>query len=171
MQGFSAMLVEEVGPTLGTLGQDLAHRISHSAQFMDALLSDLLTFSRISQEQIELVAVNLEPVVQSALALAEHDILEKNGAVSVVGRWPAVLAHAPTLRQALFNLLSNALKFVAPGSQPVIKVWAEEREPLDCGAPESGESASVAPLKLRQLSASPEGGSRVGRRQWHRYRT
>ena len=38
-----------------------------------------------------------------------------------------MLAHEPTLAQVLSNLTSNALKFVAPGVPPQIRLRAEER--------------------------------------------
>src|SRR3979490_1720107 len=45
MQGLSEMLIEEVGASLNETGRDFAARINKSAQFMDALLTDLLAFS------------------------------------------------------------------------------------------------------------------------------
>src|SRR5205814_10715527 len=68
MQGFSAMLVEEARTALSGRGRDYAYRINRSAHFMDTLLADLLAFSQISQEPMELVSVNLEAVVKSVLS-------------------------------------------------------------------------------------------------------
>ena len=126
MQGFSEMLVEEAGATLSESSRDFANRISRSAQYMDALLQDLLAFSRVAQQQIELTSVNLETVVQSALSRLEEEIQEKNGRVEIAGPWPTVLAHEPTLGQVIFNLVSNALKFVRPDAPANIKIWTEE---------------------------------------------
>src|ERR1043166_948492 len=128
MHGFSAMLVEEAGAALSEKGRDYAHRISTSARFMDALLQDLLAFSRISQKRIELVSVNLETIVQSVLSRLAEEIQEKNARVEINGPWPAVLAHEPTLGQVLFNLLSNALKFVARDVPPLVLLRAEEQD-------------------------------------------
>jgi signal transduction histidine kinase len=46
------------------------------------------------------------------------------------GPWPAVLAHEPTLAQVLFNLTSNALKFISPGVRPQIHLRAERIDGL-----------------------------------------
>jgi PAS domain S-box-containing protein len=127
MQGFSAMLVEEVGAALSEAGKGYADRIDKSAQFMDALLIDLLAFSRVSQQRVELTSVNLETVVESVISGLQKDIREKHARVEVFGPWPAVLAHEPTLAQVLFNLTSNALKFAAPGVPPLVLLRAEER--------------------------------------------
>lgn len=127
MQGFSTMLVEEAGATLNETAKDCAKRINKSAKFMDALLIDLLTFSRVSQQRVELSSVNLKMVVESVLSRLQPDILEKSAHVEPSGFWPAVLAHESTLAQVLFNLVSNGLKFVAPGVVPRVRLRTEEK--------------------------------------------
>lgn len=128
MQGFSALLIEEAGARLSETGQDFAHRISRSALYMDALLRDLLVFSRLSKQRIELVPVDLNSVVDSTLYQLEEDIKEKKARVETPGPWPAVLAHEATVGQILYNLLSNALKFVRRETQPIIRLRTEERD-------------------------------------------
>jgi signal transduction histidine kinase len=143
MQGFSALLIEEAGAALSGEAKDYAHRISKSAQFMDALLVDLLAFSRISQEDLEIGTVNLETIVKAALAPLEKEIQERAARVEVAGAWPAVVAHAASLRQVMVNLVSNGLKFVPPGTKPVVSLWAEEfsipRAPAPPGGPQPAQ--------------------------------
>jgi signal transduction histidine kinase len=126
MEGFSTLLMEE-GAALTEKGRDFADRINRSALRMDALLIDLLNFSRIAQQRIELTSVNLENAIRSALSSLEKEIQQKHARVEAVAPWPVVLAHGATLGQVLFNLMSNALKFVAPGVPPLVRVRAEER--------------------------------------------
>jgi signal transduction histidine kinase len=146
MQGFSAMLVEEAGAALNETARDYADRINKSAQYMDALLSDLLAFSRISQQRVELTPVKLETVVESVLSRLQKDIQEKKASVESSGPWPVVLAHEPTLAQVLFNLTSNALKFVAPDLPPQIRIWAEEANRTEANKENKAESSSVPSL-------------------------
>jgi signal transduction histidine kinase len=127
MQGFSTLLVEEAGPVLNNKGNDYAQRISKAAQFMDNLLTDLLDFSRISQQRVDLTPVKLETVIKSVLSRLQKDIQEKNARVENAGPWPVVMAHEPTLVQVLFNLVSNALKFVSTDESPLIQLRTEER--------------------------------------------
>ncbi len=126
MEGFSSMLVEEAGPTLSRAGHDFAKRISRSAQFMDTLLMNLLTFSRVSQQHVELTEVDPERAIKAELSRTESEIEEKKARVEVKGPWPRVLAHEPTLNQVLFNLLNNALKFSKPDAPALIRFWPEE---------------------------------------------
>jgi len=127
MQGFSQLLVEEARTVLSETGRDYAERINKSAQFMDALLVDMLAFSRINYEDVELTAVELKSVVESTLARLQPDIMQKHACVENSGAWPAVLAHEPTLIQVLFNLVSNALKFIRPGVPPLVRLSSEKR--------------------------------------------
>ena len=127
MQGFSTLLLAEARENLSVKGRDYAERISHSAQFMDAMLLDLLDFSRISQQRVELISANLKTVVESVLARLQTEIQEKHARVDGSGPWPVVLAHEPTLAQVLSNLVGNALKFVTPDRPPQIRIRIEER--------------------------------------------
>lgn len=127
MQGFSDLLVEEAGAKLSDAGKGYADRISKSAQFMDALLCDLLAFSHISQRRVELNSVSLETVVASVLSRLPATAQERNARVESVGPWPSVLAHESTLSQVVFNLVSNALKFSRPGVPPLVRLRNEER--------------------------------------------
>jgi len=126
MQGFSSMLVENARVALDESVRDYADRIDKSARFMDALLIDLLAFSRVSQRRLKLTSVSLKKVVESVLSRLQSEIKEKNGQVESAASWPFVQAHETTVAQVLFNLVSNALKFVAPNTPPIVRLRAEE---------------------------------------------
>jgi PAS domain S-box-containing protein len=154
MQGFSAMLMEDTGTVLSEVGRDFANRINKSAQFMDALLKDLLIFSSVAQQRIELTSVSLETVVESVLSRLKMEIQEKNARVEIAGLWPTVWAHEPTLGQVLANLVSNALKFVRTDTPPLIRLYAEER--ID-GSMDKGvsEPSSTDPTIRRSSHPAP----------------
>ena len=126
MQGFAQLLVQDHSAKLEPKGRDYANYISTAAQNMDRLLADLLAFSRISQQQIHLVPVALEPIVQGALSDCQTEIVEGEAQIDSIAPWPPVLAHAATLRQVLVNLIGNAVKFVA-GRKPHVRLRSEER--------------------------------------------
>lgn len=132
MQGFAVLLLEETGASLSAQAREYAQRISRSAQFMDAMLCDLLAFSGISQQRLDLTAVHLQPVVAAVLACMQADLQRHHAQVDSSGPWPIVLAHEPTLALVLSHLICNALKFAATDRPPVVRLRTEERAETIC---------------------------------------
>lgn len=126
MQVFSGMLLDDTAKPPAE-ARRYAERINKSAEFMDALLRDLLAFSKVSQQRVELEPVPLAEVVAAAISTLSQDIQLTNAQVEAVGPWPTVQGHRPTLTQVLLNLIANALKFVEPGEHARVTVFAEER--------------------------------------------
>jgi len=130
MEGIAQALLEDYGGGLDATGQDYARRIVSSAQQMDALIQDLLAYSRLSRSDLHTQPVNLPSAVAEALELLQAEIRQRDAQVSVDEPLPLVMAHHPTLVQVVTNLLANAMKFVAPGTRPEVGVRAEERTGL-----------------------------------------
>lgn len=126
MQGFAELLILDHSANLNQKGRDYANFINRGAQTMDRLLADLLAFSHLSQQKIELVPVALETAVQAALAGCETAIRASHARIENIPPWPSVLAHGATLQQVLVNLISNAVKFVM-AETPQVRLRSEER--------------------------------------------
>jgi len=73
-----------------------------------------------------LKAVDLALVVSDVKHQLESDLQENKVELAVEGVLPAVLGHRATLGQVMGNLVSNAIKFVAPGVTPCVRIRAEE---------------------------------------------
>jgi PAS domain S-box-containing protein len=130
MQGFAAALQEDYADQLDADGREYAQRIDAAAARMDLLITDLLSYSRLSRDALTVQPVALDAVVSSALAQVAEVLRQSQARVQVSQRLPQVQAHNSTLVQVVANLLTNASKFVAPETQPEIAVWSEDREPL-----------------------------------------
>jgi PAS domain S-box-containing protein len=126
MQGFSQLLLQDCAANLNRQSSDYANFINTAAQTMDFLLADLLAFSHISQQKIELVPVDLVTAVEEALSGCKQEIGERQAHVEIIPPWPTVLAHPSTLRQVLVNLFNNAWKFVE-SKPPHLRILAEQR--------------------------------------------
>lgn len=125
VQGFADALLEDYAHILDPLGQDYAQRIVDAAQRMDALIQDLLIYSRLSRTDLRLQPVDLSAVVTDVLTQVEMTIVEQQAEIRLAEPFPWIIGHHSTLVQMITNLMTNAMKFVASGVQPYVQVWAE----------------------------------------------
>jgi signal transduction histidine kinase len=126
MHGFSQALLEDCGDQLDAVGKDYAERVVVGARRMDALIQDLLAYSRVSRSDMALGAVSLSDVANEALAQVEGDVAASGGTVTVAPALPAVLAHRVALVQSVANLIANGVKFMPEGRKPELRVRAEQ---------------------------------------------
>jgi signal transduction histidine kinase len=129
MSGMAQILQDDYpGKPLDAAGLAHAGRIVEAAQRMDALIGGLLSYSRLTREEVVLAPADLEAVVLSTKARLGPELRTSKGEIVVEAPLPRVYAHVRTLSLAVGNLLSNALKFTAPGVPPRVRVRAERRE-------------------------------------------
>lgn len=81
----------------------------------------------MSQAELKLARVDLRKAVSEALALLAEDVQDKNAVVTVAESLSDVIGHMATVVLLVNNFIANALKFVAPGVQPRIRIWATPR--------------------------------------------
>jgi PAS domain S-box-containing protein len=127
MSGFSQALLEDETETLSPRGLEYARRVARSAKYMDALLLDLLNYSRFAREEVPPELVDLDILVPELLALVEREVRERGAKVEIVPPLGKVHAHLATLKQILANLIANSLKFVTPERTPLLRVRTSEQ--------------------------------------------
>ncbi len=126
IQGYALALLEDYDDGLDEVGKSYIQSIFTGTERMSDLVDDLLTYSRLSREELKLAPVNLSQVIEEAQTLLESELREREANLRVEHPLPAVIGHRGTLLQIVVNLLSNAAKFVAVGVKPQIRIWAEE---------------------------------------------
>ena len=125
MTGFSQLLADQVNGQMNVEAKDYASRIQHSAERMDELIRDLLSYGRLNTAPLSTSTVELEKVFQEVLAQHERDIHDKHAKIRKKGRLPVVRGHPAVVHAVLSNLIANSLKFVASGVRPRIEVSSE----------------------------------------------
>nr|WP_297356568.1 PAS domain S-box protein [uncultured Caldimonas sp.] len=120
---FSDRLRVRHADALAGEGIDYLDRLDNAARRMQRLITDLLSYSRVSTRQRTFERVDLAQVVQAVLSDLESSI-ERSGAVIEVGELGEIDADAGQLEHLLQNLLSNAIKFSRPGQPPHIRLHA-----------------------------------------------
>lgn len=127
---FGELLLEDNADGLDERGTDYARRIVRAAARMDRLLVDLISYCRVGRTPIEIGDVPVARVVEDVLDHLQPELAARGAEVVVVEPLPSVRASRAVLFQALVQLLSNAVTYVAPGRSPQVTIAAERRDGL-----------------------------------------
>jgi len=126
MQGYARELMQE---QLSPAGVNYLGKIERAAERLDRLTREVLTYSRLSREEIVLTNVNLDKLVHEIVDQYPEITCQKDR-VQIQSPLLSVTGHESLLTQAISNLLINACKFVKPGAQPDVMLhttlWHEE---------------------------------------------
>lgn len=93
------------------------------AKRMQALINDLLSYSRIDTKGKPFLPVNCQEIMSDVLRMLRISIAESKAEI-ICDPLPTVMADATQVAQLLQNLLGNAIKFRGIDS-PKIHIWAE----------------------------------------------
>src|SRR5919199_5178465 len=129
---FGDLLRREHGDRLGPGGAYL-ERMQTAASRMSRLITDLLTFSRLTSEPVHKVPVSLSSVLESVLSDLEV-VIEESGAELRIDPLPMVEGDPTQLGQLFANLLTNALKFRRADQPLVISVGYQSVEAAEVPA-------------------------------------
>lgn len=125
MQSFSQALLEDSESKLSAEAVDFVGRIIRSGKYMDTLLQDLLTYSRLARAEIDPATVDLDTALREVLNQLHKDIKDKGAKIEVISPLGEVTGHLPTIKQILSNLIGNALKFVPPAVAPQLRISSD----------------------------------------------
>lgn len=128
MQGFARLLLDEHAAGLNAEARGYLERIASSAARMDMLIQDVLNYTRVLRTETPLGPVDLNRLVHHLNGT--YPVWQAPAAqILIEGEFPSVLGHEGFLTQCISNLVSNGIKFVAPGMTPRLRIWAETRGP------------------------------------------
>lgn len=124
MRGYAEAILADYGSRLDDHGRELLDRIQRNGSRMDRLIQDLLTYTRLARREIRMDVVSLDRLVREVV---QHypEMSPEVATIEILGTLPDVMAHEPSLMQAVSNLLSNAVKFVPRGTRPCVKVGSD----------------------------------------------
>lgn len=123
IQSFTEIVLEENGPALGENAEYL-RKVVRAAARMDRLIQDVLAFARLSRTEIKVAPLDVDKLVREIL-LERPELQEPRADVQIEGQLLPMLGHDASLTQCLTNLLDNAVKFVAPGMKPQVRISSE----------------------------------------------
>ena len=107
--------------------------ISKQANRLNAIINDLLTLSRLEQEdeerEITRENTSMDDIVESAIEVCRNEADKKNMNIKVNGEKGITANISPALmEQALINLIDNAVKYSKSGSDVEIEITGRSEE-------------------------------------------
>ncbi|MEO8627888.1 MAG: ATP-binding protein [Betaproteobacteria bacterium] len=123
ISGFARLLQQDHPGQLDEEGQRKLDIVINESQRMGVLIDDLLAFSRLGRQAMNLVQIDMSQLVQSTYTrlLAQHH----GPAVEFrLGVLPDAMGDRSLCEQVWVNFLSNALRFTGKREHPLIEVGA-----------------------------------------------
>ena len=102
---------------------DVVRRSSRQAR---QLLGDLLAYSRSSLRDLDVQPVDIKTVVDDVLSALSGTIVQTSAILTVSTEPAEVRADRTQLLQLILNLVSNSLKYFAPGSEPYVEITTRQ---------------------------------------------
>jgi signal transduction histidine kinase/ActR/RegA family two-component response regulator len=123
--GFSGLLTEQIGASLTDRQQRFLRNIAEAGQHLLELINDVLDLSKVEAGKLELrpEIIALDVLFEPVIAAGRSSAQSKGIAFEVHGQAGDGLLLDPTrVRQILFNLVSNAVKFTPAGGSVTLRV-------------------------------------------------
>jgi PAS domain S-box-containing protein len=118
---FGNLLRQKHKDSLGQTGNDYLNRMLDATRRMQALLTSLFEYSKVTMNTEPFREIDLNDVIHEVLADLELRIMKAGGEVRV-GELPVIAADPTQMRQLFQNLIGNALKFHKPAEKPMVQV-------------------------------------------------
>ncbi|HEY5219969.1 MAG TPA: ATP-binding protein, partial [Gemmatimonadaceae bacterium] len=128
---FGERLSASAGPALEGNARGYLERMLNAASRMRSLITDLLAYARVTTRTQPFARVDLARLARDVIGDLETSVAEA-GARIEVGELPTIDADQLQMRQLLQNLLSNALKYRAPGTPLVVRIDHRAGESGQC---------------------------------------
>lgn len=121
IRAFGDRLVTKYKQELDERGQDYISRMQGASERMQALINDLLKYSRVARSNTEFVRVNLNTLITGVMEDIEIRLKERNAKVTV-DSMPDIDGEPTQLRQLFQNIIGNAVKFTPDDRIPEVKI-------------------------------------------------
>ncbi len=124
IQSYTQIVLDENCANLGSEGADFLKRVIRAAERVDRLIQDVLAYTRLSRHEIVLQPVDIERLITDIIQ-ERPEFQSPKADIQIEGSLPLVLGHGVSLTQCVTNLLDNAVKFVAPGVRPNVRICSD----------------------------------------------
>ncbi len=127
IQTFGELLQTRYQSSLDERGNDYIQRMRDAANRMQNLISELLSFSKVTFKTDVFKSVNLEEIVKQVIKDLDWQIEAKKAKITL-SPLPTLEADPLQINQLIQNLVANALKFHQPGKPPLIRIYCNNKD-------------------------------------------
>jgi light-regulated signal transduction histidine kinase (bacteriophytochrome) len=125
---YAQLVQEDAGPLLNAEVQGFLATMTDSARHMGCMLDGLGALSQLGTATVTLAPVPLNALVAEVVAVLARQHPGRTIDWRIAPDLPTVQADAALLRQALQQVLGNALKFTAPSAAAVVDIHTVANE-------------------------------------------
>lgn len=161
--GFTEMLRLETGDTLSKeKNVEYLDIIHASGEHLLTVINDILNISKLDAGKMEVYAEAMDPVevISESVQIIETSARERSIRLIIELESGVIVSDERIIRQILINILSNAIKFTAPGGQ--VSIRSEVTDDIykitiaDTGIGMSKEEIDVALAPFGQVSSDQQ---------------
>jgi signal transduction histidine kinase len=122
MTGFAEMLLADFGNVMPEGMREYVESIERTGKKGIRIVEEILLLASVERQDVKITAVDMQPVVTSALERLQMMLQEYGPTIIQPENWPSARGYAPWLEEVWVNYFSNALKY---GGRPPL---------VECGA-------------------------------------
>ncbi len=127
IDSFARILLEDHADRLDQEGKRILSVIENNVQKMGRLIDDLLAFSRLDRKKLKTLQVDMNQLTDELIGELKADFGERIVNFNIKPL-PDAKGDRAMLREVLFNLFSNALKFSGKRDRALIEISSGEDE-------------------------------------------
>ncbi len=122
LKSYCEVLLEDYSAKLPADGQDIVKKLFRASDRLDILTRDLLKFSKVSMQAVDLAVIDLSELIADIVLLTPA---LRDEVLAVQPPFGKVWGQRTLVQQCLSNLFDNSLKFARAGQPPRIVVRSE----------------------------------------------
>ena len=124
IDGFSQLLEQGYKDVLDAEGMRLLSVVRQNTRRMNALIEDLLAFSRLGRKSLDMMPLDMRQLVQEAVGEVLADAESRPEIVA--SSLPSCLGDRALVKQVWINLIGNAVKYSSKSERPRIEIHGRE---------------------------------------------
>ncbi|MBA3899003.1 MAG: PAS domain S-box protein [Bacteroidetes bacterium] len=126
INGYAQFLAEDYKSILNDDGKRMLQEVQENAIKMGKLIEDLLEFSKMGRKKVVKNEVNMKNLTEQVIN--ELKTLHEKPVNFIVKELLPAKGDESLLKQVLFNLIGNAVKYSSKSPEPFVKIGSEKKE-------------------------------------------